>query len=321
MFAYLSTVGVELHGDMVRMYWVLLPAFVLFLLVIELLQDENPNVRDILRRVLISILLLYSFDWCIKTVATLGDAITDQINGLAQLAEVLKKLGPNYSGHDNWFNLRETAIYIFSLAAYIVAYLGFFVATVLTHFTWTILYVCSPLMILMFVSRHTAFVTASLYKGLIQVVVWKILWSILGVLLLKLATQPDVSGMEDYLMAIVMNLCIGVSMLFIPIATKSLISDGMSSMANTFAMAPTMAAAGSIKLAASRMATRAAGGAKSALAFATKPAVNPIAGRFEMMKDRLKPRFDRFKKSYGQFGLPQEILNKRNRRRNKNEKQ
>jgi hypothetical protein len=313
MFQYLGSVGADLHGSMVKMYWVLLVPYVLFLFVLELLKDENPNTRDILRRVVISVLMLYSLDWCLQSIAAIGDAITDQINGLEPLSELLKTLGPNYSGHDSWFSLRETVIYVFSLAAYLVAYVGFFVATALTHFVWTILYVCSPLMILMYVSRYTAYVTMSLYKGLIQVVLWKILWSILGVLLLKLALQPQVTGIDDYLMAIVMNLCIGISMLFIPLATKSLISDGMGSVANTLAMAPALAAAGAVKVTASRLASKAAGGIKSSALFAAKPATNPVTGRYEMLKDRLKPRFENFKKRYGQIGLPKEIINKQNR--------
>ncbi len=315
MFEYLGAVGAELHNEMIKMYWVLLVPFVLLLFTIELLKDENPNARDILRRLLISVIMIYSLDWCLNSIASIGDAITEQINGLQKLSEVLKKLGPNSSGHDSWFSLRETTIYIFSLAAYIIAYLGFFVATALTHFVWTTLYVCAPLMILMYVSHHTSYVTSSLYKGLIQVVVWKILWSVLGVLLLKLAMQPDVSGMEDYLMAIVMNLCIGISMLFIPLATKSLISDGMNSVASTLAMAPAVAAAGAVKLATSRFASKAVGGIKSTALFATKPVTNPVTGRYEMMKDRLKPRFDRIIKNYEQVGLPKEILNKQNRRK------
>ena len=314
MFEYLGTVGAELHGEMVQIYWILIVPFVIFLFAIELLKDENPNARDIFRRLVISVILLLTFDWCLNSIASIGDAVTDRINGLEQLSEVLKKLGPNYSGHDgSWFNLRETTIYIFSLAAYIIAYLGFFVATALTHFVWAILYICSPLMILMYVSRHTAYVTTSLYKGLIQVVLWKILWSILGVLLLKLAVRPQVGGMEDYLMAIVMNLCIGVSMLFIPLATRSLISDGMNSVASSLSMAPAIAATGAVKLSASRFAAKSGQMAKSSTAFAIKPMMNPIAGRAEMLKDRLKPRFEKVKESYSKFGLPQEIINKRNK--------
>jgi hypothetical protein len=307
MFEYLSSAGSDLHGEMVKIYWVLIVPYLLFLFVLEILKDENPNTKDLMRRLVISILMLYSFDWCLNSIAAIGDAVTAQINGLAQLAEVLKRLGPNYSGHDSWFNLRETTIYIFSLAAYIIAYVGFFVATALTHFVWTILYVCSPLMILMYVGRGTAHITMSLYKGLTQVVVWKILWSILGVLLLKLAIQPEVSGMEDYLMAIVMNLCIGISMLFIPLATRSLISDGMTSMASTLAMAPTLATAGVVKLATSRFTSKVAGGIKSSAVFAGKPVTNPLTGRYQMMKEKLKPRFENYKQRYERIGLPRNL--------------
>ncbi len=313
MFEFLGSAGAELHGEMVKMYWVLIIPFVLLLFGLELLKDESPNARDIIRRIMISVVMLLTFDWCLNSIASVGDAVTAQINGMEQLSEVMARLGPNYSGGDNWFSLRETTIYIFSLAAYIIAYVGFFTATALTHFVWAILYICSPLMILMYISRSTAYVTTSLYKGLIQVVLWKILWSILGVLLLKLAVQPQAAGIEDYLLSIVMNLCIGVSMLFIPIATKSLISDGMNSVASTLALAPAFAASGAIKLAASKFAAKAAHGLKSAASFAAKPLTNSIAGRAEQLKDRLKPRFERFKRGYEKIGLPQEIINKRNK--------
>ncbi len=317
-FQFLSGVGAELHGEMVKMYWVLMVPLVVLLLVLEIIKDENPNLRDLFRRVILSILLLYTFDWTLDAIATIGDAVTEKINGLEKLSEVLASRGPNYSGNDSWFNLRETVIYIFSLAAYIVAYLGFFVATALTHFVWTILYVCSPLMILMFVSRHTSYVTMSLYKGLIQVVLWKVLWSILGVLLLKLAMQPDVSGTEDYLMSIILNLCIGVCMLFIPLATRSLISDGMSSVASTLSMIPTVAAAGAMKVAASRFAGKVKGSVVSAGKFATKPITNPVTGRVQLMKERLKPNLQRFKRNYESFGLPKELAERQKKKQEKN---
>ena len=292
------------------MYWVLLVPLVVLLLVLEILKDENPNLRDLFRRVILSILLLYTFDWTLDAIATIGDAVTEKINGLEKLSEVLASRGPNYSGNDSWFNLRENVIYVFSLMAYMVAYLGFFVANALTHFVWTILYVYSPLMILMFVSPRTSYVTASLYKGLIQVVLWKILWSILGVLLLKLAMQPDVSGTEDYLMSMILNLCIGVCMLFIPIATKSLINDGMSGAAETIAVASTIAGAGAVKFAAGRFAGKALGGAASAGRFAAKPMTNAVTGRYQLMKESVKPTFQRFKRNYETFGLPKELADR-----------
>ena len=70
---------------------------------------------------------------------------------------------------------------------------------------------------------------------------------LLGALLLKLAMEPQYSGLEDYLQSIVMNLCIGLSMLFIPIAAKSIINDGVNGAASAIAVLPAMATAQAIK--------------------------------------------------------------------------
>jgi hypothetical protein len=68
-----------------------------------------------------------------------------------------------------------------------------------------------------------------------------------------------------------------------------------------------------VKLGATRFAGKALGGLKSSALFAAKPATNPVIGRVEMMKDRLKPRFEKFSKGYAQMGLPPNIKDKRNK--------
>jgi len=311
VFEFLKGVGTELRGELIEVYWVLLVPFVVFLLVLELIKSESPNVKELVRRIVISVLLLMTFDWAIDAIATIGDAVTERIDGLNKLSEVMSNLAPNVNPNSSMFSLRDTAMYIFSLAAYIIAYVGFFTATALTHFIWTILYICSPIMILMYVSPKTAHITTSLYKGLMQVVVWKVLYSILGVLLLKLALQSELNaettGLEDYLLALVVNLCIGVSMLFIPVATKSLIGDGLNSLATTLAMAPALAAAGTAKLAATKLGAKTLANAKDLTSLATKPLSNPITGRYQLMKERLSPKVDAMKKHYSEANLPKEL--------------
>ncbi len=306
MFDYLSDVGRGLREELVQVYWILLVPLVLGLIVLEFLKEENPNIRDILRRTIVSVLLLYSFEYTMSIVATIGDGITDRIDGLQKLWDVLKNLGPNYHNTSGeWFNLRETTLYFFSIAAYIIAYLGFFVSVALIHFVWTILFVCSPLMILAYVSRASAHATASLYKGLIQVIIWKVLWSILGVLLLKLAMNPQVTGMEDYLMSIIINLSIGVSMLFIPVATKSLINDGMQSAAGALAAIPAMAVGSAVKFQATALAKKLGGGVVSTGRFAAKPLTNPIVGRAELFRRRTEPKLSQAKQKYSELFMPE----------------
>lgn len=251
MFQNLIAIARELRGELVEVYWVLLVPLLLILTILEMVKDnrEPINVVDILRRTVISILLLMSFEETMNAISFIGDGILQKVSLKGNLWEVLTNLGPNKENVSNdWFNLREHVLYALSVLAYIIAYLGFFLAEAMTHFVWTILYILSPLMILAFIPKVTAQITVNLYQGLFKVLLWKILWTILGVLLLKLAIEPQYSGLEDYLQSIVMNLCIGLSMLFIPMATKSIINDGLSGAATVAVALPAAAVAQAIKV-------------------------------------------------------------------------
>ena len=131
-----------------------------------------------------------------------------------------------------------------------------------------------------------------------KVIIWKILWVILSALLLTMAMNPQVNGMEDYILSIVTNLCIGVSMLFIPLATRSLINDGLESAASSMAAIPTYAVGATTKMYAKRLMAAGAKGTMGAGKFAAKPITNPVTSRFDRLKQNIKPRFDQAKKDY-----------------------
>ena len=250
MFDYLPAVCRELRAVMLDCYWLLIIPYCAFLIVMEFfnLPEGNPNAGDIIKRVVISLILLLSFDEVINILAMLGDGISAKIGGIVGLQELVKIIGEKqHESSISWASFKDAVVFILSLCAYIFAYLGVYVADLLIHFVWAILYVCSPLMILMFISKRTSFITSNLYKGLLNVISWKILWSILGIMLLKLAQVHQSGDWNNFITCILMNLCIGSCMLFIPFATKSLISDGLSSAASGLAAIPTVAAGGMIK--------------------------------------------------------------------------
>ena len=241
----------NIHTEMVGIYWMLLPLFSAFVIVLDFFKipESNPQAGDVLRRIVTSIILLVSFDYCMETMAFVGDALAEKIGGFKKLSELLERMIANHSSQKVfWLEIKSVVLYIMGLISYAVAYLGVFVAKVLVGFVWSVLYICSPLMILMYVWKNTAFVTASLYKGLVSVAIWKVLWSILGLLLLEMTLSPEVAD-ANFLLTITMNLCIGFSMLFIPWSTKSLLHDGMVSSATGMGFAPLLAATSAAKLA------------------------------------------------------------------------
>jgi hypothetical protein len=294
---------------MVQVYWIMLPALVAFLLVLEMLkgQGQSPNANEIVRRTVISILLLISFGFVVNTIAMLSDGITARIDQTQNLWETIKHMGPNSQGEsDGLFDMRGHVVYFFSIGAYLIAYIGFFASVALMNFVWAILYVCAPLMILCYIPPITAGIVGNLYRGLVSVATWKILWTLLGSLLLKLAITPKDAGIDNVFLSMVMNLLIGVSMLLIPLFTKSLIGDGLQSASAALATAPGLMATKALTLATKTMGKKAGASVLGFADAASKPLTNPITGRAKIMANRIRPQMNQFSNMYSEIGLPKE---------------
>ena len=301
MFDKFVIVAEEIRSEILEIYWILLVPLVLLLIILEFFKEskEAINVFDIFRRVIISMVMLFTFDYVINIIGMTGDGIIDKIDKSSNFWDALTSLVPNTKGLSaGLFDLRGHILYVFSLLSYIIAYLGFFVAEALTHFVWVVLFTISPLMILAYIPKATANVTKNLYKGLIKVVIWKCLWTILGALLLELAMNPQFSTMEDYIFAISVNLCIGLSMLFIPFAVRSLINDGLESAASALASAPAVAMSTGAKLYITKLMKQSGLQALAAGQFAVKPLTNPINARMTRLREKIGPKIKKAKEEY-----------------------
>lgn len=240
----------EVRGNLVGIYWILIVPLTVLLIILEFfrLPENGSGAGSIIKRAIVSMILMLTFDDVVNLVAVVSDGVTDKIEGSTKLMDVLSTLKTKYSEYQgSVFDLKETIIFVINLLAYLAAYLGVFVSNALIYFVTGILYCVSPLMILLYCSDRTAFICGNLYKGLLSVMSWKILWSILGVMLLKLATHSGVGDWSNVFTSITINLCIGISMLFIPFFAKSLMTDGLVSMAAGLAAAPAMAGLGAVK--------------------------------------------------------------------------
>lgn len=316
MFENLHNHAKSLHGEMVGVFWLILPCLVSIIVVLEIAKndDEGPNIRDILKRTVLCILMLISFDYTVSAIAMVSDEITHLIKGDDNVFESLKQFGPTNSD-SSMFDIREHIVYFFAIAAYLVAYIGFFASTALVHFVWAILYITSPLLILCYVTKTTASITGNLYRGLINVATWKIVWTLLGSLLLKMSISPKEAGMEDYFLAMVINLLIGLCMLLVPLFTRSLISDGLQSASSGLAAAPGLLTAKAASMALKKYGSKGLNKLKNGVDFSTKPLRNPLTSRAKVWnsKMRLKQRFNKAKRNYRDLGNTKEWKEMRNR--------
>ena len=73
----------------------------------------------------------------------------------------------------------------------------------------------------------------NLFRGMIEVASWKIVWAILGVMLSALSFGDAYRIEGNYLTLMVMNFVIAISMLMTPLLVKSLVSQGIQSVSNS----------------------------------------------------------------------------------------
>lgn len=237
----------QLHGEMVKVYWIMILPLIVFLVILELFKtsSQQPDAGKILYRTIASILMLVSFKETINLIAYIGDGVAERIDGLAKMSQIIEIFSSNFSRDaPSLYKLRELVIFLLNFLSYFLAYFGIFIVEALIHFCWSILYVCAPLMILCYIPEQTAGVSKNLYKGLLTVISWKILWSILGVMLLKLAVQQTTEASDNIITTAVINLCIALSIMLVPLFSKSLLGDGLSSFTSSIAAVPGIAALG-----------------------------------------------------------------------------
>lgn len=244
---WLPQVCSQLYGEMVTIYWMLILPLIVFLIILELFKtaDKQPDAGKIIVRAVTSILLLVSFKETINFIAFIGDGIAERIDGLAKMTQIIEVFDSNLNRDaPSLYKLREVTIFLLNFLSYFLAYFGIFIIEALIQFCWAILYICAPLMILCYIPEQTASISKNLYKGLLTVVSWKILWSILGVLLLKLAVEPTTEDSENLIKVAVINLCIALSIMLVPLFSKSLLGDGLISFTSSVAAVPGIAAMG-----------------------------------------------------------------------------
>jgi hypothetical protein len=72
---------------------------------------------------------------------------------------------------------------ILSFLTFFILYFSIHIADSFYIYVWVMLYVFSPLLIALYVLPVTASATSGLFRSLIEVASWKIVWSVIATLL------------------------------------------------------------------------------------------------------------------------------------------
>ncbi len=235
--SWLSQEAKNIHAIFESMFYGMAILFVLLAVVTEYFSMPIGSVNwspQLIARVLIAAFLLHSYPEVTNALSDFTDALSNQIGGFNEIHHVLDKMGDKLQTLTmSWISIKEAIILAFSFITFFLLYISVFIANSGVVFVWLILYVFSPILIAFFILPSTASITKTMYRSLIEVCAWKVVWATLAALLWSSALTEVNKSDVNFLTVISFNLILAMSLLFTPIVVKSLASSGLASFAGS----------------------------------------------------------------------------------------
>lgn len=247
-FNLLGSLMRDLHQEFVRIYYLMLPVFFALSIVVTWFRSPHGSIEflDVLRRAVVSTVLLVAFPDISQAVLFVADGIADRINGLNSIDALIRmaqEKSETYSSSPASLLLQfnDLIIACLSFLSYLILYIARYLTIAMYHFFWIFFMVTAPLLLLFNLFPATGQITANLFKGMIEVACWKIVWAILGAMLAALSFGDAYRAEGNYLTLIVMNFVIAIAMLATPLLVRSLVGAGAQTMSSMVGQAATAA--------------------------------------------------------------------------------
>ena len=249
-FALLGSLMRDLHQEFVRMYYLMLPVFFALAVALAWVKSPtgSPEFLDIIKRAIIATVLLVAFPDISKAILFVADGITERIDKLNSLDTMIrmaqeKSESYTFSVTSLMLQFNDLIIATLSFLSYLILYIARYLTIAMYHFFWIFFMVSAPLLLLFNLFEGTQQITKNLFKGMIEVACWKIVWAILGAMLTTLSLGDAYRAEGNYLVLIVMNFVIACAMLMTPMMVKSIVGSGLQSMSSSIGAAAVAAMA------------------------------------------------------------------------------
>ena len=229
----------QVHDIFYNLFYALVTVFLLLGIFLEYFKwplGGVPSFSVLVGRALIAALLLHTYSEVSNTIADAVDGLADKLGDLNQLNLVVAKMGDKLGEFSlSLLSLKETLVQIISFVTFLMLFIAVHGIQAFMLYTWTILYVFSPLLIALYVLPATAGATKSLYRSLIEVGCWKIVLSVLATLLWSFALS-DISKPDQnvpFATVIFLNLILAGSLLLTPMVVHALAGSGFAGLATS----------------------------------------------------------------------------------------
>ncbi|MDZ4660415.1 MAG: hypothetical protein SGJ18_02220 [Pseudomonadota bacterium] len=238
-FELLGSLMRDLHQEFVRLYYLMLPLFFAIAIASAWFRAPGGGLEfvDTLRRTIVATLLLAALPDISRAIIVVADGIADKIDQMNNIDVIIrmaqeKSQGYSLSLKSILLQFDDLIIAGLSFISYLVLYIARYLTLAMYHFFWLFYMVTAPLLLLFNLFPGTSQITKNLFRGMIEVASWKIVWAILGAMLASLSFGEMYRSEGSYVELIVMNFVIAIAMLATPMLVRSLINGGLTSMSS-----------------------------------------------------------------------------------------
>lgn len=239
-FSLLGSLMNDLHRQFVTIYYLMLPVFFALSIAVAWFRNPQggPEFLDILKRAIVSVLLLSAFPDISRSILFIADGIAEKIDALNSLDTIMRMAQEKSQGYTNsatslLLQFDDLIMAALSFISYVVLYIARYLTIAMFHFFWLFFSVASPLMLLFNLFSGTSQITVNLFRGMCEVAAWKVVWAILGAMLAALSFGDAYRTEGSYLTLMVMNFVIAVAMLMTPMMVRSIVGSGLQSMSTS----------------------------------------------------------------------------------------
>lgn len=230
----------DLHQEFVRIYYLMLPVFFCLSIAVTWVRSPNGSLDfiDVLKRAVISTLLLAAFPEISQAIIFIADGIAERIDSMNNLDTVIRMAQEKSQSYPSsasslLLGFNDLLVATLSFLSFLILYVARYLMIAMYHFFWVFYIVSAPLLLLFNLFPATGNITANLFRGMIEVACWKIVWAILGAMLASLAFGDIYRTEGSYVTLIVMNFVIAIAMLATPLLVKSIGSQGAQAMSSS----------------------------------------------------------------------------------------
>lgn len=237
---WLATEARHLHAIFSNAFLTLVLTLITLGIVLEYFKmplGAVPQFTSLVGRVFIACILWTALPEIMNMLSSVTDSFVTEIGSLIEFKYVLSRLADKF--HElsfSWVSYKDCILTLISYLSFFLLYITVHLANAFFLFTWMMLYIFAPILIGMYVLPITSAATTKLFRSLIEVCLWKIVWCCMSALLWSMALSKinDPGTKISFLTAIILNLMLALSVLATPFITSAFLNSGVSTMASGF---------------------------------------------------------------------------------------